>query len=137
MNIDLHIHSRDCSDGKMTLPEIFKNASRIGLKLVSITDHDAVECQASAMELAREFGILYISGIELNISFSHPRYANAKAKSLDILGYQYNIENEGILEKVKSLKEYRKERAERILEKINEEFAAENMELFSDRKSVV
>ena len=133
MHIDLHIHSKDCSDGKMTLGEIFKHASMIGLKLISITDHDAVECQASAIEMAREYGIHYLSGIELNISFSHPEYSNAKAKPLDLLGYQYDIGDKKILEKVKSLREYRKARAAKILLKINEELVSRNIEPFSKK----
>ena len=52
MKIDLHIHSRDCSDGKMTLPEIFEEAYRRGIKVISISDHDSIECQISAQALA-------------------------------------------------------------------------------------
>jgi predicted metal-dependent phosphoesterase TrpH len=133
MYIDLHIHSKDCSDGKMTMREIFENASRIGLKFISITDHDAVECQASAEALAIEYGISYLPGIELNISFSHSKYMNGKAVSLDLLGYQYDIENNQILEKVKALKNYRKTRAEKILLKINEELNKKNVEPFSEK----
>ena len=68
MYIDLHIHSMDCSDGKMKLPEIIKYASKVGLKLISITDHDAVECQDMAKTLSEEYGILYLSGIEQTLS---------------------------------------------------------------------
>jgi hypothetical protein len=117
----------------MTMREIFENASRIGLKFISITDHDAVECQASAEALAIEYGISYLPGIELNISFSHSKYMNGKAVSLDLLGYQYDIENNQILEKVKALKNYRKTRAEKILLKINEELNKKNVEPFSEK----
>lgn len=37
--IDLHIHS-DFSDGSDNYIDILKNAERLGLKYISITDHD-------------------------------------------------------------------------------------------------
>ena len=51
MKIDLHIHSRDCSDGKMTMPEIFEQAYRRGIKVISISDHDSIECQENLKRL--------------------------------------------------------------------------------------
>jgi predicted metal-dependent phosphoesterase TrpH len=53
MKIDLHIHSKDCSDGKMTLGEIFVKARERGIGMISITDHDSIECQEAAATLAQ------------------------------------------------------------------------------------
>ena len=131
MKIDLHIHSRDCSDGKMTLAEIFSEAHKKGIKLLSITDHDAVQCQESALALAREFDLHYISGVELNISFSHSRYRDGKPVSLDVLGYGYDMRNGALLEKTRQLREYRNKRAQSILEKINRELAKEELTLLT------
>lgn len=133
MNIDLHIHSKDCSDGKMTIPEIIEYASGIGVKLISITDHDAMACQNTAEAISAEYGILYISGIELNVSFSHPEYRSGKVVSLDILGYQYDINDYRIAEKVRELQGYRKNRAERILENINAELAGKRLKPFTSK----
>ncbi len=127
MKIDLHIHSRDCSDGKMTLPEIFGEAQKRGIRLLSITDHDAVQCQKSAFSLAGEFDLHYISGVELNISFAHPRYRKGKPISLDVLGYNYDIHNRPLLEKTRQLREYRTTRAQSILAKINQELRKEHL----------
>jgi len=127
MKIDLHIHSRDCSDGKMALPEIFEEAQKRGIRLISITDHDAVQCQESALSLAGDFDLHCISGVELNISFSHPRYRDGKPVSLDVLGYNYDIHDRPLLEKTRQLREYRARRAQSILEKINRERARENL----------
>jgi predicted metal-dependent phosphoesterase TrpH len=123
MKIDLHIHSRDCSDGRMSLPEIFEEAKKRGIGLISITDHDAIQCQESAFLLAADFGLYYISGVELNISFSHPRYRGGKPISLDVLGYNYDIHNHALLEKTRQMREHRTTRARSILEKINQERA--------------
>ena len=117
MKIDLHIHSKDCSDGKMTLPEIFKEASRREIEVISITDHDSIDCQESAEALAYQNGMHYITGVELNISFSHPEYRDSKPVSLDMLGYQYDIHNPALTEKLKEVREYRRKRAEQILKK--------------------
>ena len=131
MKIDLHIHSRDCSDGKMPLAEIFKEAYHRKIKVISITDHDSIDCQADAEELATEYGMHYITGVELNISFSHPAYHDSRPVSLDVLGYMYDITNGSLLQRLRQIREYRKKRAEEILEKINMEFTRKKIPLFT------
>jgi predicted metal-dependent phosphoesterase TrpH len=133
MKIDLHIHSRDCSDGKMTLPEIFEEAHHRGIKVISITDHDSIECQETAVALAAEYDMHYISGVELNISFSYSGYRESKPVSLDMLGYQFDINNKALRQKLQELRAYRKKRAEQILEKINKELVKENLEAFANK----
>ena len=119
MKIDLHIHSSDCSDGKMALTGIFAEAASRGIGLLSITDHDNIDCQERAEILAAGIGAKYLCGVELNITFSHPGYRKGKAVSLDLLGYQYDHRNLPLIHKLRQLREYRKVRAERILEKLN------------------
>ncbi len=131
--IDLHIHSKDCSDGKLALPAIFQHAWERGLKLISVTDHDAVGCQEAARGLAQETGLLYLTGMELNISFSHPSYRGGKAVSLDLLGYQYDPEDKRIREKTKALRRFRKERAQKIMENLNREFQEQGMPLLTNQ----
>jgi len=133
MKIDLHIHSKDCSDGRMTLPEIFEEATRRKITVISITDHDSIECQGLAETLARKYGIRYITGVELNISFSHPRYRDAKPVSLDVLGYQYDFHNQALAQKLRQLREYRRLRAERILERINAELKKRDLPPFTHK----
>jgi predicted metal-dependent phosphoesterase TrpH len=133
MKIDLHIHSKDGSDGKMTLSEIFMEAHKRKIEVLSITDHDSIECQEKAIRLAAQYCIHYITGVELNISFSHPRYRNSKPVSLDMLGYEYDIHNNALVEKLSEVREYRKSRAERILENLNRELKKENLEAFTQR----
>ena len=133
MKIDLHIHSKDCSDGKMSLSRIFDEAGKRGIGLISITDHDNIECQESARALAHKHCMDYLPGVELSISFSHPEYRNGKAASLDVLGYGYDIHNGDILNKLKELREYRRHRAEKILEKINQVFLEKDLKAFTKR----
>jgi hypothetical protein len=128
MIIDLHIHSKSCSDGNLTVEELVKEAKIRNVELMSITDHDSIDCQRKAMALARENGIRYVSGVELNVTFSHPRYHEGKSISLDFLGYQFDVKNEELKSKLQRFGKYREERAVKILDKINAEFEKEGIE---------
>ncbi len=90
MKIDLHIHTKSCSDGNLSIGEVFEEARKRNIGLMSITDHDSIDYQGKAIALAREYGIAYIIGVELNVTF---QYLD-KSVSLDFLGYQYDICNQ-------------------------------------------
>jgi predicted metal-dependent phosphoesterase TrpH len=128
MIIDLHIHSKTCSDGNLSVEEIIKEAVARNVGLMSITDHDSIGCQKQAMTLTQKNGIRYISGIELNISFSHPNFNQGKPASLDLLGYNFDITNKPLKKKLEQISRYREERAAKILEKLNTEFEKEGLE---------
>jgi predicted metal-dependent phosphoesterase TrpH len=128
MIIDLHIHSKSCSDGTLTVEEIVREAKIRNIGLMSITDHDAIGCQEKAMVLARKNRIHYIPGVELNITFSYPRYHDGKSVSLDFLGYQFDIRNRRLKDKLQEMAEYREKRAAKILDNINTEFEKEGIE---------
>ena len=132
MKIDLHIHSKDGSDGRWSLEEIFvESAQRRQIDLISITDHDSIRAQQRAFELAQSCGIAYLTGVELNVTFSHPDYKGGNPVSLDVLGYQYDINHPPLVEKLRVRREHRKERARRILEKLNREFVKEGLAEFT------
>jgi len=124
----LHIHSKSCSDGNLTVEEIVKEAKIRNIGLISITDHDSIGCQEKAMALARKNGIRYISGVELNVTFSHPRHHEGKSISLDFLGYQFDINDKELKNKLQKIGKYREERAAKILDKVNAEFEKEGIE---------
>ncbi|NLA74436.1 MAG: PHP domain-containing protein, partial [Deltaproteobacteria bacterium] len=130
MTIDLHIHS-DCSDGIFSTEEIFKKADELGIELLSITDHDSIACQKNAELLARKYGISYIYGIELSVSFTHPLHDAPSPVSLDFLGYNYDPEDENLLKRLEELRIYRRKRAEGIIEKINLELSKEGKALLT------
>jgi predicted metal-dependent phosphoesterase TrpH len=127
MIIDLHIHSKS-SDGAFTAEEIVKEAKLRNIGFMSITDHDLISCQGVTIGLARNAGICYISGVELNVTFSHPRYREGKAISLDFLGYQFDPKNKELSEKLQQIANYREERAAMILRNLNAEFEKEGIE---------
>ena len=127
MIIDLHIHSKTCSDGNLSVEEIIEEAKARNIELMSITDHDAIGCQNQAKTLAQKNGIHYVYGVELNITFSHPKFRNGKPVSLDLLGYQFDVNNKALTSKLQQIAEYREERAAKILEKLNTEFEKEGL----------
>ena len=132
MIIDLHIHSKTCSDGNLSVEEIIEEAKTRNINLMSITDHDSIGCQKQAMTLAQKNGIRYISGVELNITFSHPNFCDDKAASLDLLGYNFDMNNNALQKKLKQISNYRKERITKILENLNIEFQKEGLENFTE-----
>jgi len=129
MRIDLHIHTRTCSDGNLSIEEIFQEAKRRNIDLMSITDHDSIDCQERAIALAKEYGIAYIVGVELNVSFQYP---GSKSISLDFLGYQYDIGNKELKNKLQLMKEHRQARGRQILDKLNAELDKENIPRFTE-----
>jgi len=130
MKIDLHIHTKTCSDGNLSIEEVFKEAKRRNIDLMSITDHDSVDCQERAIALAREHGISYITGVELNVTFHY--VDDDKSISLDFLGYQYDIGDQELRNKLQLMRAHREARARQILEKLNAEFDKENIERFTE-----
>jgi len=133
MKIDLHIHSKTCSDGNLTVGELVKEAKSRSIGLMSVTDHDSIGCQEEAIALARKNGIRYISGVELNVTFSHPRYHDGKSISLDFLGYQFDVANRELKDKLQQMAKYREERAAKILNNINLEFEKEGIEKLTEK----
>jgi len=61
MKIDLHIHTKTCSDGSLSIEEVFQEAKKRNINLISITDHDSIDCQERAIALAKRLGLVAIS----------------------------------------------------------------------------
>ena len=76
--VDLHTHS-DRSDGTLSPQQLIDLARRLGLKALSITDHDSLEGYDSAEPYARRVGVELICGIELS--------TRLPSSSIHILGY--------------------------------------------------
>jgi len=126
MTIDLHIHST-ASDGKYSVSEIIREAKTRNINFLAISDHDSINCQTLAHEEAAKADISYLTGVELNVTFSHPKYKEGKPVSLDFLGYQFKPNNEALKSKLALMAHYREERAAKILDNLNAEFLKENI----------
>jgi len=128
MIIDLHIHTSTGSDGALSVEKVIEEARKRNITFMAITDHDSVVAQEKAITLTKENGISYITGVELNVTFQ-PQHANAI--SLDFLGYNFDINNKALVEKLRIMWERRETRAQEILEKINAEFKKEGISPFT------
>jgi 3',5'-nucleoside bisphosphate phosphatase len=127
MIIDLHIHSSS-SDGKLSVQEIFREAKNRNIGFMAITDHDCIGCQTQAIATAKKEAIRYVTGVELNVTFTHPNYHEGKSVSLDFLGYQFDPGDTALESKLQAMAKYREERAAKILDNLNREFKSENIQ---------
>lgn len=62
---DLHTHTIYSYDGTASVSAILKRAKHIGLDVIAITDHDEIKGSLKALELAPQFGIEVMPGVEV------------------------------------------------------------------------
>ena len=79
--IDLHIHSI-YSDGSDTPDVIVNLAKKLGLKAISLTDHDAVDGIPQMQSLCDKANIAFVPGIELSTDYEN--------HEIHILGYYFD-----------------------------------------------
>ena len=132
MIIDMHIHSK-CSDGKLPIEQIIKKAKERKIDFLSITDHDSIKSQKRAAALAQKADIQYVTGVELNVTFSQPSLHGDKSVSLDFLGYQFNPDDGPLKSKLEVMAKFRKERAAKIFYNLNCEFGAQGIKKLTNR----
>ena len=82
--IDLHSHTT-YSDGSFTVQELLREAERIGLSLLSITDHNTVQAYSELenADVRNSFSGDIISGVELTATY--------KGEVVEVLGYGFDI----------------------------------------------
>lgn len=106
---DLHIHT-DFSDGTMSPGQVVKEASRLNLHTIAITDHDTVDAIETAQIAGGMEGIDIIPAIELS--------SNYRSVDVHLLGYFIDIKNSALLEKLAELRSERVERVKKITQKL-------------------
>lgn len=72
--IDLHMHSRYSDDGEFTPSELINQCVQKGACMVSITDHNCVKANEEASIIAKEKGITYIPGIEIDCTYKNTNF---------------------------------------------------------------
>ena len=72
--IDLHMHSRYSEDGEFTPLELVEQCAKAGVHMMSVTDHNCVKANEEAQEAAKERGILYIPGIEIDCTYENVNF---------------------------------------------------------------
>ncbi len=71
MRLDLHIHSDHSPDSSVPVAEIVRAVKAAGLDGFALTDHNAVSGTATAVELARDHGLLAIPATEVSALEGH------------------------------------------------------------------
>lgn len=66
--VDLHTHST-ASDGEKSPSELVFAAKESGVDVLALTDHDTVDGLEEAARAAKEAGLVFVPGIELNIEW--------------------------------------------------------------------
>jgi len=64
--IDLHLHSFYSDCGGQSVRQIFSKAKKIGIDVISLTDHNTFSGVLKALELGKIFNIKVIPGVELS-----------------------------------------------------------------------
>lgn len=71
ISVDPHVHSDGSYDGHEPVELILEHAADIGLDGVVITDHDEIEQSLRAAELAPQYGLIGIPGVEVSTAHGH------------------------------------------------------------------
>ncbi|MDP6041869.1 MAG: PHP domain-containing protein [Candidatus Latescibacteria bacterium] len=108
--IDLHMHSTR-SDGSFSPSQVVHRAAELGLSAISLTDHDSVNGVAEAQSVGAEVGVEVIAGTELS--------AQEENMDVHILGYFVDPENSDLLSCLQKFQDARRERAEKMVAKLN------------------
>ncbi|MGR3294241.1 MAG: transcription antitermination factor NusB [Candidatus Scalindua sp.] len=106
---DLHIHT-DFSDGTMSPEQVVKEASKLNLRTIAITDHDTVDAIEIAQSVGSREGVDIIPAVELS--------SNYNSVDIHLLGYFIDIKNSTFLEKLAELRSERVERIKKITKKL-------------------
>lgn len=107
---DLHLHTTS-SDGTFTPSELVLYADGLGLKTISVTDHDTVGGLDEALRTAQGLGITIIPGIEMG--------SDVGGHDIHILGYFIDYKYAWLNSYLKELKEFRLTRAEEMIRRLN------------------
>jgi len=112
--IDLHLHTL-VSDGEMTPDDILTCAQELGIKKISITDHDAIGAYHhfgfDPVKKAKERGIELIPGIEIDSFYG--------GIELHILGYHIDTQSKALYDYLSHVQEIRKLRLKEQIVQIN------------------
>jgi predicted metal-dependent phosphoesterase TrpH len=110
--VDLHVHST-ASDGKYSPAAIIGKAAEIGLKVISLTDHDSIEGIIPALKAVKAFpGLTFIPGVEISTDL-----ADGEAH---ILGYFIDYTSRELEKELEKFRESRMGRGRGMVAKLGE-----------------
>ncbi|TCL59268.1 hypothetical protein EDD76_1044 [Kineothrix alysoides] len=84
--IDLHMHSYYSDDGEYSPTELVQKCKERGITIMSITDHNCVRAISEGQQAAKDAGIRFLPGIEIDCTF--------QGVNLHVLGYGIDYTND-------------------------------------------
>lgn len=112
--IDLHIHST-ASDGSLSPADILTLAKSVGVKAISITDHDTIDGIKEVLNHPLPSSLACIPGVEISCS-PPPEFKNLG--SIHMLGYGFSVYDRGLNTLLENAKKARTDRNPQIIEKL-------------------
>jgi predicted metal-dependent phosphoesterase TrpH len=116
VRIDLHIHTT-ASDGTFTPTEVIDHAQELGLKAISITDHDTVAGSNEALKNGIPSSLEFLTGVEISAS---PPPFYSRSGSFHLLGYSIRLDDTELNQTLEKLQQARKNRNPAIINRLNE-----------------
>jgi predicted metal-dependent phosphoesterase TrpH len=71
LSVELHAHSSLSYDGRDPVEMLLEQARAVGLDALAVTDHDEFEASLRAAELAEDYGLVGIPGMEVTSADGH------------------------------------------------------------------
>ena len=126
--MDLHMHSRYSEDGEFTPMRLVELCYEKGVTVLSVTDHNCAKADREAALAARQLGIAYVPGIEIDCTFSnvgfHVLGYGIDAESRDFAAIEENVRRQSraaSLERLELIRRLGFRVEERELEEANRE----------------
>ncbi len=71
LSVELHTHSELSHDGRDPVGLLLEQASAVGLDALAVTDHDEIDASIEAAEMASDYGLVGIVGMEVTCAAGH------------------------------------------------------------------
>ena len=106
---DLHSHST-VSDGSLSPEHLVARAIDQGVDVLALTDHDGTEGITAAQAAAQGTNLSLVTGVEISVTWG--------SSTIHILGLKVDHKNEALQKGLEKIRDYRKERAVKIAERL-------------------
>ena len=106
---DLHSHST-VSDGSLSPEHLVARAIDQGVDVLALTDHDGTEGITAAQAAAQGTKLSLVTGVEISVTWG--------SSTIHILGLMVDHKNASLQKGLEKIRDYRKERAVKIAERL-------------------
>ena len=106
---DLHSHST-VSDGSLSPEHLVARAIDQGVDVLALTDHDGTEGITAAQAAAQGTKLSLVTGVEISVTWG--------SSTIHILGLKVDHKNAALQKGLEKIRDYRKERAVKIADRL-------------------